>query len=196
MNTSRHICTNKKRIFDTMFWLTFSNRFGCLGNVIRNYKDFPLFSECSTDISIKGNTIYFSFYTWKILDILKNVFPLRSNCIFELNFFLGEYCYDDEITCHATKENCRYWRVHRTNVSIFIQFPTSKFIQASKSLTNECECKEYIFKCTINSQVLIQSIGKSLMNFSSRFLQYIVKFVLIEIYCFFLIDNHQFFSWL
>lgn len=99
------------------------NAFGCLGNVIRNYKDFPLFSECSTDISIKG-----------------------------------EYCYDDEITCHATKENCRYWRVHRTNVSIFIQFPTSKFIQASKSLTNECECKEYIFKCTINSQVLIQSI--------------------------------------
>lgn len=74
MNTSRHICTNKKRIFDTMFWLTFSNRFGCLGNVIRNYKDFPLFSECSTDISNKGNTIYFSFYTWKILDILKNFF--------------------------------------------------------------------------------------------------------------------------
>lgn len=87
MNTSRHICTNKKRIFDTMFWLTFSNRFGCLGNVIRNYKDFPLFSECSTDISIKGNTIYFSFYTWKILDILKNFFLLRNNCIFELNFF-------------------------------------------------------------------------------------------------------------
>ncbi|XP_065937522.1 uncharacterized protein [Magallana gigas] len=104
------------------------NAFGCLGNVIRNYKDFPLFSECSTDISIKG-----------------------------------EYCYDDEITCHATKENCRYWRVHRTNVSIFIQFPTSKFIQASKSLTNECECKEYIFKCTINSQVLIQSIAVTTM---------------------------------
>lgn len=45
-----------------------------------------------------------------------------------------------------------------TNVSIFIQFPTSKFLEALKSLTYECECKEYIFKCTINSQVLIQSI--------------------------------------
>lgn len=96
------------------------NAFGCLGNVIRNYKEFPLSPECSTE--------------------------------------KGEYCYDDEITCHATKEKCRSWRVYMTNVSIFIQFPTSKFLEASKSLTYECECKEYIFKCTINSQVLIQSI--------------------------------------
>lgn len=99
------------------------NAFGCLGNVIRNYQEFPLFSECSTEIDR-----------------------------------IGEYCSNDEITCHATKEKCRAWGVNKINVSIFIQFPTSKFIHTSKSLTYECECREYIFECTIHSQVLIQSI--------------------------------------
>lgn len=155
-----------------MFWLTFSNRFGCLGNVIRNYKEFPLSPECSTEKGSMGNNIFFfHFIQWKILNLLKNFqdFPVKKE-MHILNWnLLGEYCYDNEITCHATKEKCRSWRVYMTNVSIFIQFPTSKFLEASKSLTYECECKEYIFKCTINSQVLIQSIGKRLTNFLHRF---------------------------
>uniref|UniRef100_A0A8W8LXT8 ZP domain-containing protein n=1 Tax=Magallana gigas TaxID=29159 RepID=A0A8W8LXT8_MAGGI len=84
-------------------------------------------------------------------------FPSSTRCSFDID----ENCPETEIICHTTKKECRYtYRVFNTNVSLYIQFPKLKFIQATKILVLDCYCKEYIFNCTINSQVLRSIVHK------------------------------------
>lgn len=108
--------------------------------------------ENNIKLLTKGHLFYDSFVKRNRTESGKVIYS-------KLNL-LDENCPESEITCHTTKKECRYtYRVFNTNVSLYIQFPKLKFIQATKILVLDCYCKEYIFNCTINSQVL-RSIGE------------------------------------